>query len=57
MFSIGTTEVSMKSNQAVGSNKLQHRFSLTFGGQVNLALNVIRARFMLAEPIANLSPL
>lgn len=40
VFRIGTTEVAMQSDQAVGSNKLQHRFALTFGGQVNLALNV-----------------
>lgn len=40
IFKIGTTEVSMESFQAVGSRRLRHKFSMLFGGQVDIALNV-----------------
>ncbi|ORY77194.1 hypothetical protein BCR35DRAFT_353168 [Leucosporidium creatinivorum] len=39
IFKLGTTEVSMISYQAAGSNRLRHRFTMSFGGQVDIALN------------------
>lgn len=43
IFKIGTTEVSMDSTQAKGSRRLRHKFSMLFGGQVDIALNVSTA--------------
>lgn len=40
IFKIGSTEVAMESWQAVGSSRIRHKFSMTFGGQVDVALNV-----------------
>ncbi|KAI5479573.1 hypothetical protein MNV49_003310, partial [Pseudohyphozyma bogoriensis] len=39
IFKVPTTEVSMKSEQEVGGLRLEHKFSMTFGGQVDIALN------------------
>ncbi|KAK4696464.1 hypothetical protein P7C70_g8373, partial [Phenoliferia sp. Uapishka_3] len=39
IFKVPTTEVSMRSTQAVESNLLEHTFTMTFGGQVDVALN------------------
>ncbi|GAA5960722.1 hypothetical protein JCM21900_000512 [Sporobolomyces salmonicolor] len=39
IFKIGTTEVKMDSEQAVGSYRLKHKFSMKFGGHVDVALN------------------
>ncbi|GAA6038491.1 hypothetical protein JCM8097_004593 [Rhodosporidiobolus ruineniae] len=39
IFKIGATEVKMDSEQAVGSYRLKHKFSMLFGGHVDVALN------------------
>ncbi|KAL8281144.1 hypothetical protein RQP46_006502 [Phenoliferia psychrophenolica] len=39
IFKVPTTEVSMESEQIVGSNRLTHKFAMVFGGQVDIALN------------------
>lgn len=40
IFKVPTTQVSMQSEQAEGSRQLEHKFSMVFGGQVDIALNV-----------------
>jgi hypothetical protein len=40
IFKVPMTEVGMESEQRVGGSKLEHKFSMEFGGQVDMALNV-----------------
>ncbi|BGP16903.1 Macrophage colony-stimulating factor 1 receptor [Rhodosporidiobolus nylandii] len=39
IFKIGATEVKMDSEQAVGTYRLKHKFSMLFGGHVDVAFN------------------
>lgn len=40
IFKIGATDVKMDSEQPVGTYRVKHKFSMLFGGHVDIALNV-----------------
>ncbi|KAM0754575.1 hypothetical protein T439DRAFT_352583 [Meredithblackwellia eburnea MCA 4105] len=39
IFKLPTTEITMKSEQSIGSNRIRHRFAMTYIGSVDVAFN------------------
>lgn len=50
IFKVPTTQVSMESDQLEGTRRLEHKFTMIFEGQVDMALNVRAFLSLFAHP-------